>query len=132
MTHSFATVSFFLSLINKQQLIELPVEIQAAGEDACAHVLRVATPGRAAELNLDLPKFQAWAALAYSLARLGASYEPAGTVSTLATIFYAEPLYGTNKPGSTITCRYGIGSPVARTATSRLRANTTPYSSPDT
>ena len=91
------TVSFFLSLIDKRQMLELPGKIRAVGEDPCACILQAASRERLAELNLDLPKFQAWAALAYSLALIGEPYEPTGTVAASATVFYAEPLHGTKR-----------------------------------
>jgi thioesterase domain-containing protein len=87
-------VSFFLSLISRQQLDELPAQIRAAGEDACTYIVRVAPAKRIAELKLDLPKFKAWVKLAYALADFGQKYQATGSVESV-TVFYAEPLRGT-------------------------------------
>ena len=95
---STVIVSFFLSLIDRQQMLELPQRIRSAGihvdnAQVCSYILQCAPAARISELNLDLPKFEAWAALAYALVTIGEAYVPAGTVET-ATVFYAEPLRG--------------------------------------
>lgn len=95
---STVIVSFFLSLIDRQQMLELPQRIRSAGihvdnAQVCSYILQSAPAARISELNLDLPKFEAWAALAYALVTIGEAYVPAGTVETV-TVFYAEPLRG--------------------------------------
>ncbi|HWM66083.1 MAG TPA: non-ribosomal peptide synthetase [Steroidobacteraceae bacterium] len=90
---STVVVSFFLGLLDKQQMAELPQLIRASGEDPCAYILHLAPAERFAALNLDLTKFQAWAALAYSLVVIGEAYVPSGVVDSV-TVFYAEPLRG--------------------------------------
>lgn len=88
-------LAFFLSLINKQQMEELPNQLRSARtpEDPCAYLIRIASPERLTELDLDLPRFRAWAALAQSLSDIGHTYSPSGTVDSV-TVFYAHPLWG--------------------------------------
>ena len=98
---STVIVSFFLSLIDRQQMLDLPQRIRSTGahlDDAqvCSYILELAPAARLKELNLDLPKFEAWAALAYSLVTIGEAYVPSGTVEC-ATVFFAEPLRGTKQ-----------------------------------
>lgn len=93
---STVVVAFFLGLIDKEQLQMLPGRIRAAGLEPCAHIMQLAPARRFADLNLDLPRFKAWATLAYSLVRIGEAYRPSGTVES-ATVFYAEPLQGTKR-----------------------------------
>jgi acyl-CoA synthetase (AMP-forming)/AMP-acid ligase II/thioesterase domain-containing protein len=92
-----ANLAFFLSLIDKKQLEELPAQIRAEpNTDPCAYLINIAPPERLAELDLDLPKFRAWADLAQSLLTLGRSYTPSGFVDSM-TVFYAIPLRGTKE-----------------------------------
>jgi thioesterase domain-containing protein len=93
---STVVVSFFLALLDRKQMLELPARIRAAAADPCAFIMQLAPPGRLAQLNLDLARFRAWAALAFSLVRIGEAYEPTGTVES-TTVFYAEPLQGTKQ-----------------------------------
>lgn len=95
-TGSTAVVAFFLGLIDKEQMRTLPGRMREAGLDPCTHIMQLAPPRRFADLNLDLAKFEAWAALAYSLVRIGEAYRPSGQVES-ATVFYAEPLQGTKQ-----------------------------------
>ncbi|AIO68852.1 non-ribosomal peptide synthetase [Burkholderia oklahomensis] len=91
-------LAFFLSLIDKQQSLTLPPQLRAAmsEQDPLAYLIDNAPPGRLAELDLDLPKFRAWAGLAQSLLTLGRSYVPSGNVQSMS-IFYAIPLRGTKE-----------------------------------
>jgi thioesterase domain-containing protein/acyl carrier protein len=91
-------LAFFLALVDKQQADELPNKLRAAlpDQDPCAYLIEHAPPKRLAELDLDLPKFTAWAGLAQSLLTLGRSYAPSGTVESM-TVFYAHPLRGTKE-----------------------------------
>ena len=93
---STVVVSFFLALIDRRQMLELPARIRAAGEEPCAFIMRLAPPDRVAQLNLDITGFRAWAELAFSLVRIGEAYNPTGTVES-TTVFYAEPLQGTKQ-----------------------------------
>jgi acyl-CoA synthetase (AMP-forming)/AMP-acid ligase II/thioesterase domain-containing protein len=90
---STVIVAFFLALIDRQQMLELPERIRAANANPCSEILRIAPATRVAELGLDLHKFEDWAALAYSLVMVGEAHIPTGTVKS-ATVFYAEPLRG--------------------------------------
>ena len=91
-------LAFFLSLIDKQQAQELPSQLRAAlpERDPYAYLVGIAPPERLAELDLDLPKFAAWAALAQSLLTMGRSYAPSGKVQSMS-VFYAVPLRGTKE-----------------------------------
>jgi acyl-CoA synthetase (AMP-forming)/AMP-acid ligase II/thioesterase domain-containing protein len=93
---STVVVAFFLGLIDREQMQTLPGRIRAGGLDPCSYIMQLAPARRFADLNLDLAKFNAWAALAYSLVRIGEAYRPSGTVES-ATVFYAEPLQGTKQ-----------------------------------
>jgi acyl-CoA synthetase (AMP-forming)/AMP-acid ligase II/thioesterase domain-containing protein len=88
------SLAFFLSLIEKEQMLELHDRFRASDPDLCEHLVRIAAPERLAELNLDLPKFKDWAALAYSLSTVGKSYVPSGTVESV-TVLYSRPRWGT-------------------------------------
>jgi acyl-CoA synthetase (AMP-forming)/AMP-acid ligase II/thioesterase domain-containing protein len=90
---STVVVAFFLGLLDKGQLWELPAQIRAAGRDPCEVIVGLASAARLSQLNLDPERFAAWADLAYSLVRIGEAYEPGGTVESV-TVFYAEPLRG--------------------------------------
>jgi acyl-CoA synthetase (AMP-forming)/AMP-acid ligase II/thioesterase domain-containing protein/acyl carrier protein len=91
-------LAFFLALIDKRQSQELPDKLRAGlpDQDPCAYLIENAPPERLAELDLNLAKFTAWAALAQSLLTLGRSYLPSGSVESL-TVFYAHPLRGTKQ-----------------------------------
>jgi acyl-CoA synthetase (AMP-forming)/AMP-acid ligase II/thioesterase domain-containing protein/acyl carrier protein len=93
---STVIVSFFLSLLDKQQMIELPAQIRASGQDPCEYILQCAPAERIAELNLTLARFKDWADLAYSLVVLGQAYVPTGNVESVV-VFYAQPLHGTKE-----------------------------------
>lgn len=90
-------LAFFLSLIDKQQSEQLGDWLRARPEiDPFAWLIDQAPPERLAELDIDLPKFTAWAGLAQSLLTMGKSYHPSGQVDAL-TVFYAIPLRGTKQ-----------------------------------
>lgn len=93
---STVVVAFFLGLIDKEQMQTLPAQIRTAGLEPCTHIMQLAPARRFADLNLDLARFKAWAALAWSLVRIGEAYRPSGKVES-ATVFYAEPLQGTKR-----------------------------------
>ncbi|WP_197084787.1 non-ribosomal peptide synthetase [Saccharothrix sp. ST-888] len=90
-------LAMFLELISKQQAKELPAELRPLGRDEqLAHLIRLAPPERLAELDLDLPRFAAWADLADGLTGLGRTYQPTGSVRSMS-VFYAIPLRGTKQ-----------------------------------
>ena len=90
-------LAFFLSLIDKRQSEELGDWLRARPEiDPFAWLVEQAPSERLAELDIDLPKFRAWAGLAQSLLTMGRSYAPSGQVDAL-TVFYAIPLRGTKE-----------------------------------
>lgn len=88
------SLAYFLSLIDRHQLGALPAQLRETQEDYCAYLTSVAPPDRLAELNLDLPRFRAWAALSHGLNTLGASYvhRAGGPTVRSLTVFHAEPL----------------------------------------
>lgn len=93
---SAVNLAFFLSMVDKEQVDALPAKLRALEprEDPYAYLVDIAPPQRLAELQIDLAKFRAWAALAQSLIELGRSYVPSGSVDSMS-IFYAIPLRGT-------------------------------------
>ena len=91
---SAVTLAFFLSLLTREQLLELPAELRAGADlDPCAAILERASSERLAELDLDLPKFRTWVALSHALVHAGEAYVPAGKVESV-TVFHADPLEG--------------------------------------
>jgi acyl-CoA synthetase (AMP-forming)/AMP-acid ligase II/thioesterase domain-containing protein len=90
-------LAMFLELITKQQAKELPAQLRPLSTDEqLAHLVRIASPERLAELDLDLPRFAAWADVADGLTGLGRTYQPNGSVRSMS-IFYAIPLRGTKQ-----------------------------------
>jgi acyl-CoA synthetase (AMP-forming)/AMP-acid ligase II/thioesterase domain-containing protein len=89
-------VAYFLGLVDMQHMLELPRQLSAQMHvpDPYEAVMERAAPARLAELDLDEEKFTAWAKLSFRLVTLGQEYVPSGHVES-ATIFYAEPLWGT-------------------------------------
>ena len=64
-----------------------------SAEDPLDYLVQIAPRERLNELDLDLPKFRAFAALSRSLVELGQTYTPSGSVDSM-TVFYASPLHG--------------------------------------
>jgi thioesterase domain-containing protein len=91
---SAVVLAFFLSLIDRRQMAQLPAQLRASGEDACAHIFEHAPPERLADLDLTLQRFREWTQLSHSLVGIGESYVPSGTVESLS-VFYAAPMSGT-------------------------------------
>jgi acyl-CoA synthetase (AMP-forming)/AMP-acid ligase II/thioesterase domain-containing protein len=92
-----ANLAFFLSLITKEQAAELSPRLRALPwPRPLEYLIDLASPERLAELDLDLPKFTAWAELAQSLIKVGRTYTPSGNVRSV-TVFYATPLRGTKE-----------------------------------
>ncbi|MER7395354.1 non-ribosomal peptide synthetase [Streptomyces sp. NPDC000151] len=90
-------LAMFLELISKQQAAELPAQLRPLGKDEqLKHLIEIAPPERLTELDLDLPRFTAWADLADGLTALGRTYHPSGTVRAMS-VFYAIPLRGTKE-----------------------------------
>jgi acyl-CoA synthetase (AMP-forming)/AMP-acid ligase II/thioesterase domain-containing protein len=92
-------LALFLSLITKQQAEELPGKLRDSlpgKRHQLEALMDVSSKERLAELDLDLPKFTAWADLTQSLLKMGREYEPSGNVRSLS-VFYAIPLRGTKE-----------------------------------
>lgn len=90
-------LAFFLSLIDRQQIEDLPTLLRSKpNRDPCDYLFGIASPERLAELDLDLKRFKAWAALALGLSDVGHAYKPSGSVESV-TIFYADPVWGTKE-----------------------------------
>lgn len=91
-------LAFFLSLIDKTQSEQLPAQLRAnlPHQDPHAYLIENAPAERLAQLDIDLPKFKAWANLAQSLLTMGRSYAPSGSVESMS-VFYATPLRGTKQ-----------------------------------
>jgi thioesterase domain-containing protein/acyl carrier protein len=88
------SLAFFLSLIEKKDLLILPTRYRVSGEDFCANLVQNAPASRLAELNLDLPGFRRWAALSHALNALGATHMESTDCKLVdsVTAFHAEPL----------------------------------------
>ncbi|AGH87391.1 AMP-binding protein [Ralstonia nicotianae] len=91
-------LAFFLSLIDRSQIDALPERLRAIQphKDPCDYLFEIAPKERLKELDLDLPRFKAWAALALSLSDIGQAYTPSGSVDSI-TVFYADPLWGSKQ-----------------------------------
>jgi thioesterase domain-containing protein/acyl carrier protein len=91
-------LALLLSLIDSRQAQELPDRLRSGrlAADACAYLMQVARSERVAKLDLDLPRFRAWTAVAQSLQRARTSYAPSGTIESM-TVFYAHPPHGTKQ-----------------------------------
>ncbi|MDI3422096.1 non-ribosomal peptide synthetase [Streptomyces luteolus] len=90
-------LAMFLELVSKQQAAELPAQLRPLSKaEQLEHLIRIAPPERLAELDLDLPRFTAWADLADGLTGLGRTYQPGGDVRSMS-VFYAIPLRGTKE-----------------------------------
>ncbi|MFD6274460.1 AMP-binding protein [Streptomyces sp. NPDC060209] len=90
-------LAMFLELVSKQQAAELPAQLRPLTKDEqVKHLIEIAPPERLSELDLDLPRFTAWADLADGLTGLGRTYHPSGTVRSMS-VFYAIPLRGTKE-----------------------------------
>jgi thioesterase domain-containing protein/acyl carrier protein len=91
-------LALLLALIDARQAETVHDRFRTAqgAEDLCAFLMKVARPERVAKLDLSLPRFKAWTAVAQSLLRAGDSYVASGTVES-ATVFYAHPLRGTKQ-----------------------------------
>jgi len=88
-------LALLLALIDARQAEAVPDRFRTArgAEDLCAFLMGVARPERVAKLDLSLPRFKAWTAVAQSLLRACESYVASGTVES-TTVFYAHPLRG--------------------------------------
>jgi acyl-CoA synthetase (AMP-forming)/AMP-acid ligase II/thioesterase domain-containing protein len=89
-------LAFFFSLLDREQMETLPSLLRAGSEDPYKRILQLAPAERIRELDLDGPKFKAWAALSQSLVNVGQRYEPSGSVQNM-TVFYAQPLWGSKE-----------------------------------
>jgi acyl-CoA synthetase (AMP-forming)/AMP-acid ligase II/thioesterase domain-containing protein len=91
-TQCLLHLSYFLELITEEHAIEIAAEMQQRSkEEAVAHLVKVATPARMAELALTAEALADWAALAYGLQSMAREYEPSGSVATM-DVFCALPL----------------------------------------
>jgi thioesterase domain-containing protein/acyl carrier protein len=88
---SAANLAFFLSLIDQRQMRQILSE-----PSTHADIIGMASRERLAELDLDLPKFNAWANLSHALVEMGQAYAPSGTAQSM-TVFYASPMSGSKE-----------------------------------
>lgn len=88
---SAAALSIVLGLIDREKALALMKELDSQEISApCEYLFQFAAPQRVHELDLDLPKFSAWAAVAQSNHNLvRAARVTSGTVDTM-TIFCSE------------------------------------------
>ncbi|CDH03074.1 thioesterase domain-containing protein [Xenorhabdus bovienii] len=96
------TLAFFLSLVEREQKDELPAQIRtsAVNKDPCKYLLQDVSTEKLKELDLNLEKFKAWAALTKSLLKVGRSYVPTGHIESMS-IFYADPPRGSKEEWKT-------------------------------
>ncbi|MGW6793995.1 AMP-binding protein [Streptomyces chartreusis] len=88
-------LAMFLGLVDADEAEGLPSRLRPLLKtEQIATLLNLAPPGRLAQLDLDLPRFSAWADLAHGLTSLGRTYHPTGQVQAM-TVFCADPLRGT-------------------------------------
>jgi len=89
------SLAWFLALIDKDKMLELLGKYRGADPALCKYLYGLAPARRLVELNLDLPKFESWAALTYSLGRIAKTYEPTGSLECV-TVLFTRPQAGTN------------------------------------
>jgi acyl-CoA synthetase (AMP-forming)/AMP-acid ligase II/thioesterase domain-containing protein len=92
-TYTASNLAFLLSLISLEQSFELTARLRssnASKEQTVSELFQLAPRARLAELDLDLAAFARWADVAFSLVKLGRSYEPDGRVAKVR-VFYANP-----------------------------------------
>jgi acyl-CoA synthetase (AMP-forming)/AMP-acid ligase II/thioesterase domain-containing protein/acyl carrier protein len=82
---SAANLAYFLTLIDERQMQRIQSE-PSSPED----IVRMASPERLAALDLDLPKFSAWADLSHALVEVGQAHVPTGEVESV-TVFHVDP-----------------------------------------
>jgi thioesterase domain-containing protein len=91
--YTAANLAYLLSLISLESSRQLTCQLRECGADeeqTLQRLFELALPQRLAELDLDLPGLRRWAHVAYSLVKLGRTYEPRGTVERVR-VFYATP-----------------------------------------
>ena len=88
---SAVNLAFFLGLIDDRQMQEL-----LSTRRTHADIIGCASRERLTELDLDLPKFEAWADLSHALVKMGQAHVPSGTVENI-TVFYAHPPFGSKE-----------------------------------
>lgn len=101
--YTAANLAYLLSLISLERAQELTRELRAAntGEQATVERLFALAPrARLAELELDLEGFSRWADVAFSLVKLGRSYEPSGNASRVRVFYATPPVRYTDLPKS--------------------------------
>lgn len=88
------SLAYFLSLIPREQMLDLHQRFQAEEPGLCDQLIAIADAARLAELNLDARKFKEWVNLAVFLGMMGKAYVPSGNVEA-TTVLYAQPRWGT-------------------------------------
>jgi len=92
-TYTAVNLAYLLSLISLEQSFELTARLRssnASEEQTLRELYELAPRARLAELDLDLAAFSRWAGVAFSLVKLGRSYEPSGDTDRVR-VFYATP-----------------------------------------
>lgn len=92
-TYTAVNLAYLLSLISLEHSFELTEQLRSSNASEQETVLRLfelAPPARLAELDLDLAAFTRWTEVAFSLVKLGRTYEPSGDAAKVR-VFYATP-----------------------------------------
>jgi acyl-CoA synthetase (AMP-forming)/AMP-acid ligase II/thioesterase domain-containing protein len=86
-----AALALVTDLVTREQYLQLNSQLGAAppSDETCAEVLKVASPQRLQELDLDLRKFSLWARVAYANEALLFNNITCGTLPSM-TIFCSE------------------------------------------
>src|SRR5262249_15123515 len=88
-----ASLAFLLSLVSKEQALSLPAALRQRGlspSEAISEFMQLAPKRRLDELALDARQFAAWVDVAFSLVKLGRTYDPSGAVEAMS-VFYTTP-----------------------------------------
>ncbi len=91
--YTAVNLAYLLSLISLERAQELTAsfrESNASEQETVTQLFELAPRARLAELDLDLGGFSRWANVAFSLVKLGRTYEPSGDVERVR-VFYASP-----------------------------------------
>jgi thioesterase domain-containing protein len=86
-------LAFFLGLIDRHQLQQLPRQLRDQSGDVHVQLLTRSSPERLARLDLTPERFKAWTRLSHALVRLGESYVPSGRTGKMC-VFHAAPMAG--------------------------------------
>jgi len=91
--YTAVNLAYLLSLISLERAEQLTASFRASNaseQETVTRLFELSPRARLAELDLDLAGFSRWVNVAFSLVKLGRTYEPAGNVARVR-VFYASP-----------------------------------------